>query len=406
MTQIIEDNTILKVRSGVDLNNLSISSQEAYILSRIDGKMTVRDLYQVSLLDKTATAAVLKNLIDQGVLAEVDPPNVVKLPIDYQCHEYGSTIFSLPALQEDCEPDRNWRKEILFLHENMERLNHFEFMGLEVSAEEAEIKKAFVRLSKILHPDSYYGRNMGTYKKRLSELYNHLSEAYRLLIDPKTRFEYKRKLSIVCGEPDWAKEEETPEERARKNRQIAKEKRLKSNPMMGRVNKANEFYQAGLSDLEKQKWISAANNFKMALTYDPLNELYKLQLEKVADAANRVAAERHFQRGQTLEAYGQDGYMEAYEKAAQAYPASVEFNLKISGLYGDQGDWDKAEHYAARAVSSNPKNIDARMTYGKILMKRKNKEKAAQQFEAILKLDPNNESAKVNLKEAKRWFQL
>jgi len=404
MTQIIEDNTILRVRPGVDLGNLNLSSQEGYMLSRIDGKMTVRDLYQISLLDKTATAAVLKNLIDQGVLAEVDPPNIVKLPSDYKCHDYGNTIFSLPAMQEDCEPEKAWRKEVLFLHENMDKLSHFEFMGIEVASEEAEIKKAFVRLSKILHPDSYYGRNMGTFKKKLSELYNHLSEAYRLLLDPNTRIEYKRKLSIVRGEPDWAGEEETPEERARKNRQVAKEKRLKNNPMMSRVSKAGEFYQAGLSDLEKQKWISAANNFKMALTYDPLNELYKLQLEKVADAANRVAAERHFQRGQTLEAYGQDGYMEAYEKAAQTYPTSVEFNLKICGLYSDQGDWDKAEHYAARAVTSNPKNLDARMTYGKILVKHKNKEKALQQFEAVLKLDPNNEQAKANLKEAKRWF--
>ncbi len=404
MPTIIEENTVLKIRAGVGLNNLSLSSQEAFIISRVDGHTTVGEIYLISLLDKVSTAAVLKSLIDQGVLEELKPSKVISLPDDYKIHEYGSFIFNLPALQEDCELSKKFRKEILFLHENLEKLNHYELLSLSFDVETPNVKKAFLRFSKVFHPDSYFGNNLGSYKRKMGEIYNKMAEAHRILMEENSRIKYRREL-VADGviENLEESEEETPDEKARRLRHEAKVRRIQANPMMSKVNKAKDFYDAGVSDLEKEKWVSAANNFRMAITYDPFNELYKHQLERVADQAARVSAERHYQRGQTLEAYGQDGYMEAYEKAAQAY-AGAKYSLKIASLYVDQGEWESAENYAARGVKHSPKDIDARLSYGRILMKRKNKEKAAQQFGAVLKMDPNNETAKALLKEAKRWF--
>ena len=174
--------------------------------------------------------------------------------------------------------------------------------------------------------------------------------------------------------------------------------------MRERVSKGREFYEAGVTDEQAENWMSAANNYRLALTYDPQNELYQAKAASTKDAANRVVAQKLYQRGLGLESYGQDGYLEAFEKAAALWPQNAEYQSKMAQHYCDIGEWNKAQPYAQRAVKAAPKNKEYLLSLGKILLKLRDKKEAVRYLEAALQVDPNSNQAKALLKEAKKWF--
>ncbi len=406
MSKMIQEDSIVQIRLGVDVTQLNITAQEGFILSRIHNKSTVKEVYQVSLLNREATATIIKRLVDQGVLLITNPEeNKAKEQSSEAQRDYGGFIFNPAEIQEDVEITMEEKKEILFLYSKLDECTYYELLDVSTLATVDEIKKAFVRLSRRFHPDNYFRKQLGSYKSKLNKIYNALGVAHSTLTDSSERREYRKQL-IEEGRltPDETDLEEDPEARKRRIHQERKESRVKHNPMMARVEKGREFFEAGMADIEKQAWLSASTNFKLAITYDPYNELYKAKADQVKDLANKATAERLFQRGSVLESYGQDGYFEAYIKAADTYPSGSEFNAKVARMYVDQNDLDKAVPYAKRAVQSDPQDMEFRLLLGQILLKLRKKNEAVEQFEAVLKRDPENAQAKALYKEAKKWF--
>ncbi len=424
MSKIIHDDTVLRVRPGVDILNLELSPQEGYILSRISQPITVREIYLLSLLDKSATATIIKKLADEGILEiqdqekgssenEKSSGKITPLPkVEEEVSEsvlkpykFGGFIFDLTQLQEDVELDENFKKEILYLFENLEHMNHYEILGLKSSADPAAVKTQFLKLSKRYHPDNYFRKELGSFGEKIKRIYNRFSEAHNLLMDSVEHREYRREL-IEKGEIEQSEEDimEDPVKREQRRKKEFRQRRASRNPLMERVKKAREFYEAALHDISKESWLSAASNLKLAISFDAHNELYKLKLEQVRDNAEKATAERFYQRGLVLESYGQDGYLEAFLKAVQIYPSGAEYNIKVARHYADQMDWDDAQPFAKRAVQSDPKNVEYRLLFGQILLRLRKKDEAAKQFEAALEVDPKNELAKSQLKEAKKWF--
>ena len=409
MAKIIQDNSVLRLRDGLDLAKMNLTAQEGFILSRVNGVATVHELYQMSFLDKASTASVLKKLLDVDVIEIVEkkgePAKEKEAEIELPKRDLADYHFNPLELNEEVELPLEMRKEILFVFENMENWTFYDLLCVSSSASREEVKKAFLRLSRVYHPDNYFRKNLGSYQTKVNAIYSQLVQANGILADPIERSEYRRKLieegRIVAGPEDIL---EDPRERERRLAREKVQRRVQHNPLMKRVEKAREFYEAALADVAKEAFISAANNFKLAMTCDPNNELYKIKSEQVRDQANRARAERIFQKGMMLESYGQEGYFEAFIQAAQTFPAGAIYNFKVASLYWDQADAKEALPFAKRAVQSEPSNTEYRLLLAQILIKLKDKNEAISQLEALLRIDPNNASAKSLLKEAKKWF--
>lgn len=74
---------------------------------------------------------------------------------------------------------------------NIESLNHYQRLNVEVDAEPSEIKSAYYSLSKVYHPDIVGSSASQADNFRL------ITESYDLLSDPKRRAEYDRELNIA-----------------------------------------------------------------------------------------------------------------------------------------------------------------------------------------------------------------
>jgi tetratricopeptide (TPR) repeat protein len=86
------------------------------------------------------------------------------------------------------------RKEILEAFETMKDKNHFELMGIERTATEAQVKEAYFRLAKRFHPDVHHGESLTDLRDQLEALFIKLGQAYETLKNPKTREAYEARL--------------------------------------------------------------------------------------------------------------------------------------------------------------------------------------------------------------------
>jgi len=69
------------------------------------------------------------------------------------------------------------KARIIRLHRRLKRLSAWELLGVEKDAAAATVKRAFGVASKELHPDRYFGKNLGGFKAKLAAIFNRVSEA-------------------------------------------------------------------------------------------------------------------------------------------------------------------------------------------------------------------------------------
>jgi len=70
--------------------------------------------------------------------------------------------------------------------------DHFEVMGLERSATEAEVREAYARFARILHPDASLDPALASLREERAAAFIRVSDAYETLRDPASRAQYER----------------------------------------------------------------------------------------------------------------------------------------------------------------------------------------------------------------------
>ncbi|HVD78381.1 MAG TPA: protein kinase, partial [Vicinamibacteria bacterium] len=86
------------------------------------------------------------------------------------------------------------RQLIVNAHEAMAAKNHFEFLGVPRAATEAQVKEAYFRLARPLHPDSNRDPGLADLQGKREAAFHRLSQAYETLRDPQKRGRYEADL--------------------------------------------------------------------------------------------------------------------------------------------------------------------------------------------------------------------
>jgi len=145
--------------------------------------------------------------------------------------------------------------------------DYYQLLGIIRTANGDQIRSAFHRFARKHHPDNFVGSSEES--ERHTELYQHGSEAYRVLCDPM-----KRKLY----------DEGLDEGATRYSEDRAKETRRSMRPPGGvslRSSKARVFFSRAHSAMQSQDWAQAKLNLQMAIRNEPDNDELKTKLEEV-----------------------------------------------------------------------------------------------------------------------------
>jgi tetratricopeptide (TPR) repeat protein len=98
------------------------------------------------------------------------------------------------------------RIEILEAYAGLEAGTHYQILGIERDATEAQVKEAYFRMAKRFHPDVHHDEALQDLRDKLEAVFIRLGEAYEVLRNPRVRMSYERQLGPVPGRADAAAE--------------------------------------------------------------------------------------------------------------------------------------------------------------------------------------------------------
>ncbi len=115
----------------------------------------------------------------------LDPPTVLRAPTaEIQLVLPNPTADEKRALAEpgDLGPDERLR--ILAMARLVDAHDPWALLGVPPGAEPKVLKRAYFKLSKEVHPDRFYGKQLGSFADRLSLVFEAVSRAYAKLTSP------------------------------------------------------------------------------------------------------------------------------------------------------------------------------------------------------------------------------
>ncbi len=94
------------------------------------------------------------------------------------------------ALAEDVDLDMATRRHVLEVHGKLERLNHYELLGVDTAADKKTMRRAYFDLAAQFHPDRFFRRRLGSFKSRMEIIFGRITLAHDTLSDGDRRAEY------------------------------------------------------------------------------------------------------------------------------------------------------------------------------------------------------------------------
>jgi tetratricopeptide (TPR) repeat protein len=221
----------LRVSPGFDPLKAAVGPEEYFVLSRIDGTQTLREVLLATGLPVERTIAIVTRLRSIGALllpgetsapppasAPVrptpTPPRITPLstPVASPLRTAAGTgtaatkkpepaakgavpaaapvhDLSLPnpsseelaALAEENELSDTDRRRILAMARLIDTRDLHALLALPSDADAKEIKRAYFALSKEIHPDRFYGKKLGTFGERMAAVFEATARAYAKL---------------------------------------------------------------------------------------------------------------------------------------------------------------------------------------------------------------------------------
>jgi len=227
--------TQLKLRAspGFDPLKAKVLPEEYFLFSRFDGSSTLKDVLLESGLPIERAIGIVMKLRSLGALllpTETVPPaadQTEKLPLrtpdaTEKIHvrtAAGSqpptldttlpdpTADELKALSETNALADAQRRQILAMARLLDKRDPWALLGVPHGADAKALKRAYFKLSKDIHPDRFYGRQLGSFAERLSTVFEALTRAYERLTNPD------KSGAFAVGQP-IAETAQSPEEYA------------------------------------------------------------------------------------------------------------------------------------------------------------------------------------------------
>ena len=185
---------ILQKVEGVaaDEKNVTLTASEGFVLSRVDGNMSVAEIAAISPLEDDETFRCIYGLISTGILRLEDTKRTAtgRMP-------RVSTVDAKSAMTESATNDTDTDpmvEEITAKRAAMEHSNFYEILEVERGETPEAIKKAYYALAKKYHPDRRQSCGSDTLKDQTAEILSKLAEAYDVLSNRSKRFRYDNKL--------------------------------------------------------------------------------------------------------------------------------------------------------------------------------------------------------------------
>jgi tetratricopeptide (TPR) repeat protein len=207
----------------VDVRSLPLGPEEAYVLSRVDGKSEPEAIGAATGIASDRVLSHLRRLEQLGAVRNATTRPAGETSLGSSSSKLGSGAIRGAAgagSASDASPgasstkpaaDGRWASEtdatlnigvelqirILDLASRLPELDHFQVLGVRFGADRVTIKRAYFAMIGTFHPDTYFGKQLGGFTKRMEKIFQRLTEAHDVLSNAQTRAEYEKYLGAL-----------------------------------------------------------------------------------------------------------------------------------------------------------------------------------------------------------------
>lgn len=216
----IDETLAPRALSGVDFKSLKspLTPEEFFVLSRVDGSMTVAQLCSVSGLGRARTLECIENLWKNGLIelpgqtspapladtssaassaseADQDPGEelseaiLTRFPVAISDFDFDREL-----LEQSVELDDDFKREVVFVYAQLDEVDYYGLLGVSADCGRRELRSAYFSMSKRYHPDRFFRKVLGDYGMRIEKIFQRITRAYQTLSNRTRRAEYDRLL--------------------------------------------------------------------------------------------------------------------------------------------------------------------------------------------------------------------
>jgi curved DNA-binding protein CbpA len=179
------------VNRQLDLVRAGLSAEEYFVLTRVDGRTSLRQLLDISGFPEGQTLTILRHLRQLGAIyLPGEDPTRPPAPVLPEATPLPTAAIDERLLAEEVELSLEQKRLILGKQASLARATHFGVLEVAADADKKTLKAAYRKLSKEFHPDRYFGKRLGSYQARLAEIFEMASLALEVLSDERRRDEY------------------------------------------------------------------------------------------------------------------------------------------------------------------------------------------------------------------------
>jgi curved DNA-binding protein CbpA len=281
--------------------DIRLTEADKYVLSLIDGNLTVKEILSISSLGnfqtmKTLCAFISTRMIEIKGMGILEDKSIVEM-------------IKEPRTAADLE----FVEKVEDLYKKCQSMDHYGILGIEKKATLDQIRKAYYKTAKEFHPDKHFYISSETLKSKLSEVFFYITEAYKALSDPKLREQY-----------DQASKVNTT--------------KIKTN----NLEKARLRFQEGKAAFKKGIYSDAVELFGQAAYFDSSVADYHFYLSRAYEK------QKNFHDAQ-----------KAISKAIKLDPFNADYISELGCIYMELGFNLRAKSTLEKAIKLDPSNKKA-----------------------------------------------
>lgn len=203
---------------------VTLTPADGYILSRVDGTLSAREIIQMIPMVPEETEKSLFGLLCTGIAEHLPlppkpalkpapravaarparnpvpaaaPPGAPSAP-PHPPRPAPPAAAPAPAVKPlgpEAQALEARRQEIIEAHETLKTKNHFEVLGIPKASNESQVKEAYFRLARRFHPDTHHDPHLKDLADKIEAVFIRLGEAYDVLRSPASRSSYESDLA-------------------------------------------------------------------------------------------------------------------------------------------------------------------------------------------------------------------
>jgi curved DNA-binding protein CbpA len=398
----VDEDGVPRLAPGWEARGARLSPAEGFLLSRMDGSTSWHVLRQIAGMPPEEVDRCIEQWLAEGlVVLESGPPRNAE-------DAESDAGRDQPSPDPELDLPLDVQEQVLAFEPKLEGPYH-QILGVTRDADQRDIKRAYFDLSKLFHPDRYFGRDIGPFAERLDRIFKKVAIAYELLMDPATRAEVERSMAAAppadatpqmpldaSGAPRKLTKRETLD-------RLRRQFRIPPEILHERRSKARLFHEAARVARHQQKWNEAASSVRLAIAFDPWTDEYKEDFAAIQAEVNQLRAEELLEEANgAIDSRSAAQALKLLEEAMGYRPSDAEVHARAAHAACEMQDFERAHEYAERACELAPGLAAHQLVRARSLRGQGLRLKAKAALEEAIVLEPGNEEVKEELRRLRK----